>query len=139
MNISTKGRYAIRALVELAKVKDNQVLSVKDISDIQGISTTYLEHLMVKLKKAKIVGSQRGAKGGFFLKKKPKDITLCDVILAVEGPVFLSKCLNSKNTTIGSNRSNISKGFYTRVYKAIKNTLKRFMAIYRGVIRNFMP
>ncbi|MCK4666407.1 Rrf2 family transcriptional regulator, partial [Candidatus Dependentiae bacterium] len=97
------------------------------ISDIQGISTTYLEHLLVKLKKANIVGSQRGAKGGFFLEKKPKDITLCDVILAVEGPVFLSKCLNSNNTTIDCKFINDCEfqGFWSKLSKSIENLFSK--------------
>ena len=76
MKLSSKGRYAVMALADLAKFDPNEPVSLRDISLRQGISLDYLEQLFLKLKKNNIVISVRGKKGGYVLSKKATDIKL---------------------------------------------------------------
>ncbi len=92
MKLSTKGRYGLRALVDLAVNGKEEAVSVGSIAQRQGISERYLEQLMAKLKKAKIVTSTRGARGGYLLAKPEEDITIGDVLRALEGSIEPIDC-----------------------------------------------
>ena len=81
MKLSSKGRYAVMALADLAKFEPNEPVSLRDISLRQGISLDYLEQLFLKLKKNNIVISVRGKKGGYVLSKKATDIKISDIFL----------------------------------------------------------
>ncbi|MCK5128875.1 MAG: RrF2 family transcriptional regulator [Clostridiales bacterium] len=85
MRVSTRARYGINAVFELAKNYQGEPIAIKTISERQKIPMQYLEQLIVKLRKAGIVNSLRGAKGGYTIAKKPKDITAWDVIACLEG------------------------------------------------------
>ena len=98
MKISTKGRYALRALAHLVepyKKKDNKPVSIREISGIEKISNRYLENIFVKLRKGGIVKSIQGEKGGFTLAKNPKKITLLNVLDVVENEMAPSKCVSN--------------------------------------------
>ena len=92
MKLSSKGRYAVMALADLAKFNSNQPVSLRDISLRQGISLVYLEQLFLKLKKNKIVNSVRGKKGGYVLNKNATEIKISEVLLAVEEKVKTVGC-----------------------------------------------
>ena len=98
MKISTKGRYALRALVDLAVTskRTNSHVPLKDIAKRQGMSDKYLENLFSILKNSGIIGSKRGAQGGYYLMQKPGKITALEVIEAIEGPVAIVECCVSK-------------------------------------------
>ena len=81
MKLSSKGRYAVMALADLAKFDPNEPVSLRDISLRQGISLVYLEQLFLKLKKNKIVSSVRGKKGGYVLNKNASDVKILDIFL----------------------------------------------------------
>ena len=81
MKLSSKGRYAVMALADLAKFEPSEPVSLRDISLRQGISLDYLEQLFLKLKKNNIVISVRGKKGGYVLSKKATDIKISDIFL----------------------------------------------------------
>jgi Rrf2 family protein len=85
MRVSTRARYGVNAVYELAKNYDKGTVAIKTISDEQEIPVQYVEQLIVKLRKAGIVESQRGAKGGYKLSRDPKDITAWEVIICLEG------------------------------------------------------
>ena len=85
MKLSTKGRYGLRALIDLAQNGGEQPVSITSISTRQDISERYLEQLMSMLKKAGIVRSVRGAGGGYVLVKRLEDISVGDVLRALEG------------------------------------------------------
>lgn len=93
MKISTKGRYSVTALYELAMHDGMGALSLKNIANSQGLSENYLEQLMVPLRHSGIVKSIRGAQGGYVLAKKPAEITIGEIIRSVEGPIALVDCL----------------------------------------------
>ena len=87
MKLSSKGRYAVMALADLAKFNPDEPVSLRDISLRQGISLDYLEQLFLRLKKNNIVKSIRGKKGGYILSLTPDEIKLSDVLNAVEEKV----------------------------------------------------
>jgi Rrf2 family transcriptional regulator, cysteine metabolism repressor len=93
MKLSTKGRYAMRAILDLAENYNDGLVLVKDIAKRQKISERYLEHLFLSLKKAGLVKSVRGAHGGFTLAKPPDKINLIDIIRVSEGPLALVECV----------------------------------------------
>ena len=92
MKLSTKSRYAVMALADIARFKNNKPISLRDISIRQGISLVYLEQLFLKLKKNEIVKSIRGKKGGYTLNKTPDEIKISDILSAVEEKVKTIGC-----------------------------------------------
>lgn len=94
MNISTRGRYGLRALVELSALCREGPVNLRDLSEKQKMSIDYLEQIFNKLKKAGIVQSIRGAKGGYILASDEDKITVQQVINALDGPISISNCDN---------------------------------------------
>lgn len=92
MKLSTKGRYGLRALIDLARYSEVEPVSINSIAERQGISERYLEQLMAMLKKAGLVKSIRGAGGGYVLAKEQKDISVGDVLRALEGNLNPVEC-----------------------------------------------
>ena len=92
MKLSSKGRYAVMALADLAKFDHNEPISLRDISLRQGISLDYLEQLFLKLKKNNIVNSVRGIKGGYILSKEASNIKISDIFFAVDEKVKTIGC-----------------------------------------------
>ncbi len=92
MKLSSKGRYAVMALADLAKFDPSEPVSLRDISLRQGISLVYLEQLFLKLKKNKIVTSVRGKKGGYTLNKNASEINISEVLSAVEEKIKTVGC-----------------------------------------------
>ena len=101
MKLSSKGRYAVMALADMANFDETYPISLRDISLRQNISLVYLEQLFLKLKKDKIVISVRGNKGGYILSKKPSEIRISDILLAVEEKVKTIGC--EKHSESGCN------------------------------------
>lgn len=99
MKISTKGRYGVSAMYDLAMHYGQGPISLKSVAERQGISEHYLEQLMGTLRKAGYVKSLRGAQGGYTLTKDPESITVGDIIRIMEGPIAPVDCLltESKN------------------------------------------
>ena len=79
MKLSTKGRYGLRAVLDLAMNGKNEAVALSGIAERQDISISYLEQLIAKLKKAGIVNSIRGAQGGYILAKEPEEISVGDI------------------------------------------------------------
>ena len=94
MKLSTKGRYGVKAMVDLAINYGGSPVSIKSISQRQNISEYYLEQLFSSLRKAKLIKSIRGAQGGYILNRQPEDITVSDIIEVLEGPIEISDCLD---------------------------------------------
>ena len=92
MKLSSRGRYAVMALADMAQAQTDDPTSLKDISLRQGISVLYLEQLFLKLKKKEIVYSIRGPHGGYRLSKKPEDIKLSIIFSAVDEEIKTIKC-----------------------------------------------
>ena len=92
MKLTSKGRYAVMALVDLARFNNVNPVSLRDISLRQGISLDYLEQIFSKLKKKEIVKSIRGTQGGYVLNKNPNDIKLTNIFHAVDEKVKTVQC-----------------------------------------------
>ena len=105
MKLTTKGRYAVMAMADLALFQNGKPVSLNDISLRQNISLSYLEQLFAKLKNSKLVKSVRGPTGGYVLDKDPKEIKLSNISFAVDEKVKTLNCrkdskkgCNGKNT-----------------------------------------
>jgi len=92
MKLTTKGRYAVMAMADLALFKDNGPTSLSEISLRQNISLPYLEQIFIKLKENNLVKSTRGAKGGYVLEKQAHDIKISNIISAVDEEVKMLNC-----------------------------------------------
>jgi Rrf2 family transcriptional regulator, cysteine metabolism repressor len=92
MKLSTKGRYGVRLMFDLAINAGNGPVSLKDIAARQEISEKYLSNIIPPLKNAGLLRSTRGAQGGYVLARDPREITLKDILLVLEGPMCLVEC-----------------------------------------------
>ena len=112
MKLTTKGRYAVMAMADLASYQNGKPVSLNDISLRQNISLSYLEQLFSKLKNEKLVKSIRGPAGGYVLERNPKDIKISNIIFAVDEKI---KTLNCKKES--------KKGCHGRTVKCITHNL----------------
>ncbi len=98
MKLSTKGRYAVMAMLDLALNNKNQKpVKLTDISQRQGISLSYLEQLFTKLRRHDLVNSTRGPNGGYSLSHQPSEITIAQIITAVDECIDATRCNGEKN------------------------------------------
>lgn len=94
MKISTKGRYALRMIVDLAVHHDEGYISLKDIAERENISKKYLEQIVPMLNKSGVLRTNRGNKGGYILAVSPDKITVADILIATEGSLAPVTCLD---------------------------------------------
>ena len=92
MKLTTKGRYAVMAMADLALFRNKGPISLTDISLRQNISLAYLEQIFIKLKNNNLVRSVRGAKGGYILENSPEEIKISNIISAVDEEVKMLNC-----------------------------------------------
>ena len=121
MKLSTKGRYGVKAMVDLAIHYGDAPVSIKTISKRQNISEYYLEQLFSPLRKAGLIKSIRGAQGGYVLSKTPDKITVSDVMYVLEGPVEISDCID------GVECNNIDYCATRLLWEKIKNSIDEVM------------
>lgn len=106
MKISTRGRYALRIMTDLAMNKNDKFISLKDISKRQQISMKYLEQIISVLNKAGYLDSLRGINGGYRLNKEPKEYVIGDILRIAEGDLTPVHCIND-----GCERKKICKTY----------------------------
>jgi len=104
MRLSTRGRYACRALLELVREYGNGTVSIDRVAARQDISKRYLEHIFAALREAGIVTGTRGNKGGYVLTRGPDEITTGEVVRAVEGPLGPVHCVDDPQGCAKSGR-----------------------------------
>lgn len=92
MRLSTKGRYAVMAMADLASTSHGKPVALADIAERQEISLSYLEQLFGRLRKGGLVKSVRGPGGGYLLSRSPVDMRISDIILAVDEPIQTTRC-----------------------------------------------
>ena len=135
MKLTSKGRYAVMAMADLANVKDMKTTNLTEISLRQGISISFLEQIFLKLKKNNLVRSSRGPTGGYSLTRSPEEIKLSSIIKAVDEKVKTVGCKKeSKNGCTGYSINCITHYLWDHLETHInnffeKNTLKDI--IYR--------
>ena len=93
MRLSTKGRYAVMAMVDLATHGNGRPVALAEIADRQAISLSYLEQLFAKLRKGGLVGSVRGPGGGYLLAHAADATRIADIVLAVDEPIRATRCM----------------------------------------------
>tara|TARA_X000001036_G_scaffold229893_1_gene214795 strand:+ start:1977 stop:2393 length:417 start_codon:yes stop_codon:yes gene_type:complete len=101
MKLTTKGRYAVMAMADIASNTNSGPISLTEISLRQNISVAYLEQIFIRLKKKKLVKSSRGASGGYLLEKPASEIKISNIIFAVDEEVRMLNC--KKNSKKGCN------------------------------------
>ena len=97
MKMSTKGRYAVMAMIDIATHSDGEPVSLAEIAERQDISQEYLEQLFGKLRRHELVESTRGPGGGYTLARSPTEITVADIILSVDEPIDATQCGGKEN------------------------------------------
>lgn len=125
MKLSTKGRYGLLAVIDLAVNGEKEAVALSTIAERQSISISYLEQLIAKLKKAGIVNSIRGAQGGYVLAKSPSEISVGDILRALEGdlnPVDCAEIAGSGSSCKGSSMC-VTKYVWMRISDSINNTV----------------
>jgi len=122
MKLSTRGRYATRALLELALRPGDNPATLKDIAQRQQISIRYLEHLITPLVAAGIVRSMRGPKGGIALARSPQEIRLSEVIQLLEGSTAPVECLDNPAVCARS-ATCVTRDVWGELRKAMDNVL----------------
>ena len=95
MKVSTKGRYALRMMIDIAENSNNGMVTIKDISERQGISIKYSEQIVFNLKRAGLLRSSRGTGGGHMLAKAPNQYIAGEILRAIEGKLAPVACLES--------------------------------------------
>ena len=123
MKLSTRTRYAMRAMLELAANRSNAPLQTKVIARDQCISAKYLEQLMSALKTNGLVRSIRGAKGGYVLAKAAEQIKLNDIFICLEGPVIITECIENEDSCSRTAEC-VTRGIWLQLQNAITEILE---------------
>ena len=123
MKLSTRARYGIRAILELAGNYKKGPLQIKTVAQRQDISVKYLEQLMTVLKSGGFITSIRGPKGGYILAKDPNRIKLSDVFNCLEGPVVTAECLQNQ-TYCERTADCVTRQVWAQVQQAIISVLE---------------
>jgi Rrf2 family protein len=121
MRITAKADYAVRAAVEMASAGDEPVKGEK-LAEAQDIPLQFLEHILLELKHARLVRARRGAKGGYWLARPPEEITLANVIRAVEGPLANIQDQAPEATSYAGNAEQLRD-----VWIAVRASLRRVL------------
>lgn len=125
MKLSTKGRYGLRAVVDLALHSEEEVVALSSIAERENISISYLEQLIPKLKKAGIVLSIRGAQGGYKLAKSATEISVGDILRALEGslnPVECAEVMGGDSNCSGADLC-VTKYVWKRISDSINDAV----------------
>lgn len=123
MKISTKGRYALRLMLDLALHSGGEYVSIKSISQRQNISEKYLEQIIKMLAKEKLVESIRGAQGGYRLCKDPKDYTVGEILRCAEGSLAPVICLDSDENTCEHCTDCVTIEIWQRILDAVNEVV----------------
>lgn len=122
MKLSTKGRYGLRALIDLALYSENETVSIQSIARRQNISDSYLEQLMRKLRSSGLIVSVRGAQGGYKLARPANEISVGDVLRALEGSLEAVTCGGEDNSCQGADLC-VTKFVWERINSSIRDTV----------------
>ncbi len=132
MKISTRGRYALRMMIDIAEHGAEGKVSIKEISERQGISVKYLEQIVPSLKRAGLLRSERGLGGGYMLSRPPEQYTAGEILRAIEGRLAPVACLDDETNCCERSGHCETLGFWTGLYNVINDyvdsvTLQEFL------------
>jgi Rrf2 family cysteine metabolism transcriptional repressor len=125
LNISTRGRYGVRALIEIALNVEQGPVRINSIAQKQRIPVSYLEQILNKLRKSEVIKSVRGSKGGYLLNKPKDEITVREVIAVLDGPFAVADCSKDRCprvTCIGPESCVAS-----RLWRKVEDNLDNFL------------
>ncbi len=126
MKITTKAHYGLMAMCELAKRYGDQPSSARELAELQNCSLSYMEQIFALLKKAQLIHSSRGAYGGYTLEKEPEEISIGEIIRALEGPISFTECSSDEtlNTDCSLNGECCSRKFWQDLYEHVNTFLE---------------
>lgn len=124
MKISTKGRYALRLMLDLA-LEEDQIVKLKDVAQRQEISVKYLEQIISVLQKAGYVKSMRGPGGGYTLSKRPEDYTVGMILRLIEGSLAPVTCLEDEVNTCDRSGGCVTLRLWQMLYDAINGVVDK--------------
>jgi Rrf2 family protein len=124
MKLSTRGRYGTRLMLELSKHYGKGPMSMTEISKHQGIPMKYLEQIIIPLKKANLVTSVRGPKGGHMLARPPDEISLWDILVLLESRMALVDCLADRSVCANTSTCPI-RPVWAEAHRAMKSVFKK--------------
>lgn len=141
MKISTKGRYGLKALIDIAMYSNSEVVTLKSISERQNISEGYLEQIFSTLRKSGLVIGRKGAQGGYILSKNINEITIGEILRTLEGDLSLVDVSNT-NTADALERC-INKNLWDVINKNVSDyfesiTLENLVNKYKKEVANLM-
>ncbi len=125
MKLSTKGRYGVRLMFDLALHYGQGAVALKEVAKRQGISEKYLWHLIPPLKNAGLVNATRGSHGGYVLAKPPQGINLKDILSVLEGPIYLVECTKDSSVCDRSGMC-ITRDVWAEVTERMLEALESF-------------
>ena len=142
MKISTKGRYALRLMLDLAVYDTGDPVSLKDVAKRQEISEKYLEQIISLLRKAGLVRSIRGAQGGYRLTRQPKEYTVGDILRQTEGSLAPAACIEDEKSC-DRIESCVTIRIYEKINRAVNSvvdgiTLEDMVGWYREQVNDFV-
>lgn len=123
MKISTKGRYALKLMLDLAVYNTGEPISIKDIARRQMMSEKYLEQIISILNKAGYVRSVRGAQGGYLLKKDPKEYTVGSILRLTEGDLAPVSCVGENSTDCDRRMSCVTVRIWEKINDAVNGVV----------------
>ncbi len=124
MKISTRGRYALRTMVDLAQHGNEGLVTLKDVAARQGLSQKYLEQIVTQLSKARLVKGVRGPQGGYSLSREPKDYNVAEILELVEGSLAPVECLETDVNACEHCASCATLDMWTGLYKVVTDYLE---------------
>ncbi len=127
MKISTRGRYGLLAMIDIASHEKDGCVNLKSVAKRQGLSENYLEQLITLLKKAGFVKSVRGAQGGYRLNYPANEISMGDILKVLEGSLYPVKCLSDEEDSCVCGISNcdtcVTKPIWKKMYESLNSIL----------------
>lgn len=121
MKLSTRGRYGVRAMFELACNYGHGPMTLRTIAEKQGVSESYLEQLLASLRKSGLIRSTRGAQGGYQLSRSPEQISVGDVIRILEGPIAPVECVSEFSSVCSNSDKCVTRLIWKEVKECIEN------------------
>ena len=128
MKLSTKGSYGLKAVIAIARLGESEAVPLSLVAEDTGVSVSYLEQLIIKLKKADIVTSTRGAQGGYTLARNADEISVGDILRALEGNLNPVECVSvdGENSCTASEVC-VTKIVWQRISEGINNAVDSIM------------
>ena len=126
MKISTKGRYALRIMIDLARHDEGSYIRLKDIAERQNITLKYMEQIMPLLTKAGYVRSYRGNNGGYMLARKPEEYTVGDILRTTEGSMAPIACIEDRPNRCPRCEECTTLPFWEGLWKVINEYTDRY-------------